>query len=252
MSLVLACSRGILARMSPAWTRSPCLTSRWAPEGQEVLLQQDRAFLAVLVLGLADRVEDLDPGLHLLVLGLDDDLAHEARDLVLGVLHRHLPDDVLEVDDARLLGQDEGVEGIPFGEDLPGLDLLPVVDEDLRPVGDLIVLDLPVPVVHDGDVGRPVDDDEVTVLALDGPDVVEAEAPVVLGLEARLLLLAHGDAADVERPHRQLRAGLADGLGGDDADRLAELDEVAARPCSGRSRAGRRRAWPRTSGGSGS
>ena len=32
-----------------------------------------------------------------------------------------------------------------------------------------------------------------------------------------------GDAAGVERPHRQLRAGLADRLRGDDADRVADL-----------------------------
>ena len=36
-----------------------------------------------------------------------------------------------------------------------------------------------------------------------------------------------GDAAGVERPHGELRAGLADGLGGDDADRLALVDELA-------------------------
>ena len=40
---------------------------------------------------------------------------------------------------------------------------------------------------------------------------------------------ARGDAAGVERPHGQLRARLADGLGGDDADRLAETDHVAGR-----------------------
>ena len=38
-----------------------------------------------------------------------------------------------------------------------------------------------------------------------------------------------GDATGVERPHRQLRAGLADGLRGDDADRLADADELAGR-----------------------
>ena len=38
-----------------------------------------------------------------------------------------------------------------------------------------------------------------------------------------------GDAAGVERAHRQLGAGLADRLGGDDADRLAGADEVAGR-----------------------
>src|SRR3712207_8349505 len=33
----------------------------------------------------------------------------------------------------------------------------------------------------------------------------------------------------VEGPHRQLRARLADGLGGDDADRLADVDRAPGR-----------------------
>src|SRR5690606_14232307 len=36
-----------------------------------------------------------------------------------------------------------------------------------------------------------------------------------------------GHTTGVERPHRQLRAGLTDRLGGDDADGLAELDRLA-------------------------
>ena len=36
-----------------------------------------------------------------------------------------------------------------------------------------------------------------------------------------------GDATGVERTHGELRAGLTDRLGGDDADRLAEVDELA-------------------------
>ena len=36
-----------------------------------------------------------------------------------------------------------------------------------------------------------------------------------------------GDAAGVERPHRELGARLTDGLGRDDPDRLAEVNEVA-------------------------
>ena len=36
-----------------------------------------------------------------------------------------------------------------------------------------------------------------------------------------------GDAAGVERPHRELGARLADRLGGDDADRLAGGDHLA-------------------------
>ena len=37
------------------------------------------------------------------------------------------------------------------------------------------------------------------------------------------------DAAGVERPHRELGSRLADGLGGDHADRLAELDAATGR-----------------------
>src|SRR5262249_60241123 len=37
------------------------------------------------------------------------------------------------------------------------------------------------------------------------------------------------DAADVERAHRELRAWLTDRLRRDDADRLADVDDVAAR-----------------------
>ena len=35
------------------------------------------------------------------------------------------------------------------------------------------------------------------------------------------------DATGVEGTHGELRAGLADGLGGDDADSLTELDHLA-------------------------
>src|SRR5205085_11244987 len=38
-----------------------------------------------------------------------------------------------------------------------------------------------------------------------------------------------GHTAGVERPHRKLRARLADRLGGDDADRVADLAHLARR-----------------------
>ena len=54
--------------------------------------------------------------------------------------------------------------------------------------------------------------------------------PFVARLERALLdLAARRRAADVERAHRELRARLADRLAGDDADRLADVDLVAAR-----------------------
>ena len=58
---------------------------------------------------------------------------------------------------------------------------------------------------------------------------VVTDGAVVLGLDLRNLEHAGRRAADVERPHRELRAGFADGLRGDDADGLAELDQAAGR-----------------------
>src|SRR3712207_3054991 len=63
---------------------------------------------------------------------------------------------------------------------------------------------------------RSLDDVEFDVL--DGA----VHARLVLGR-----LFEAGRAADVERAHRQLRAGLADGLRGDDADGLADVHGLA-------------------------
>ena len=52
---------------------------------------------------------------------------------------------------------------------------------------------------------------------------------------------AAGDAADVEGAQGELRARLADGLGGDDADGLADVDQLCPWPGCGRSTWRRRR-----------
>src|SRR3546814_7860555 len=49
------------------------------------------------------------------------------------------------------------------------------------------------------------------------------------GFDRVLLRATLGSAADVEGPHRELGAWLADRLGGDHADRLADVDDRAAR-----------------------
>src|SRR5690606_29108871 len=63
-------------------------------------------------------------------------------------------------------------------------------------------------------------DDDVPVVDLDGAFLDR--------LDAGLLRPSLRRAADVERAHRELRARLTDRLGGDDADRLADVDGGAA------------------------
>ena len=55
-----------------------------------------------------------------------------------------------------------------------------------------------------------VEDDPVAVERLHGSEVVELERAIVLRLDDRLFEGLAGRAADVERPHGQLGAGLAD------------------------------------------
>src|SRR3954452_594646 len=177
----------------------------------------------------------------------------------------------------------------PVGDRVAGADLLAVLDQQLRAVGDrVLALHHVLGTDHDAELGagkealhrggdiargrRPGEDlvglDEVAGcreqlgairqldrgverlaarhldlaarLAVDDLDdaVDVADLGLALG-DARLEQLFDtrqalrdvlaGDAAGVERPHRELRARLADGLGGDDADRLADADHLAGR-----------------------
>ena len=53
--------------------------------------------------------------------------------------------------------------------------------------------------------------------------IVEANHARPLHLDAGRCGGARGSATDVERAHGELGAGLTDGLGGDHADRLADI-----------------------------
>src|SRR3972149_2419458 len=78
------------------------------------------------------------------------------------------------------------------------------------------------PIVHAYHLAVPVQHHEVLVPVLDRAHVVVLHDSGVLGLVLGSLHDPAGRTADVERPHGQLRAGLADRLGGDDAHRFPE------------------------------
>ncbi len=64
------------------------------------------------------------------------------------------------------------------------------------------------------------------VAAMHHGEVQEPDEAAVARLELRLLLNTGGGSADVEGTHGELRAGFADGLRGDDADRFAQFDHA--------------------------
>ena len=178
-------------------------------------------------LGVA-RLEDGHPLEHLADDHLDvlvvDRHTLAAVDL-LDLLHEVLLHPARTEDPQDLLGVDSADDEL-----LPDLDVVALADEQPSPLGDRVA-DLLRAVIRD--------DHELAgllgVLDLD-PAGSLTDRGVALG-RTRLEQLDHaretvrdvlaGDAAGVEGPHRQLGAGLADGLRGDDADRFTDVHELA-------------------------
>src|SRR2546426_1133357 len=196
----------------------------------DVLAARDQVLLGLAVVGANDDLPHaLDEPTHFnpAIDVLDDDLAREARDLVELLAHGHAFHDVLVLHLARELGQDRVGERIPLDEDRPRLDPLLRLDLQLGAVHDRVALALPPALVGHADLAVTVGGHEVAVAVHDGAEVVELHHARALRLVLGRLDDAAGRAADVERPHRELRAGLADGLRGDDADGLAQLGQAA-------------------------
>ena len=99
-------------------------------------------------------------------------------------------------------------------------------------VGHLVLLELAALGVHDGDFAVALQGDQALVaFGVRAPRTAlrsrYSTVPAGDGLDVALDHRAGGDAAGVERTHGELRARLADRLGGDDADGQAFLDQLA-------------------------
>src|SRR6185503_1346835 len=177
--------------------------------------------------GIGVSAHDDDARLQLALGVLDDDLALEAGDLVELLAHGDAFHDVLVLRLAGELGEDRVGERIPLDQHGPGLDLLVVLHLDLGAVHARVALALAAALVGHGDLAVAVGGDQVAVTVDDGPEVVELHHARALGLVLGGLHDAARGAADVERPHGELGARLADRLRGDDADGLAQLGQAA-------------------------
>ncbi len=136
-------------------------------------------------------------------------------------------DHVLEPRHTGLFGDDRQGEGVPFEQLGAALDHIAVLDVQLGAIGQLVGRPFLTGFVQDGNLHVPADDDLLAVDVLQDVAVAELDLAFLAGFQERLLATL-GHAADVEGPHRQLGAGFADRLGGDDADRFADVDQRAA------------------------
>src|SRR5215475_1098613 len=171
---------------------------------------------------------DLDARLALLVGRVHDDRARQAGHLVDLFVNGDVLDQVAPMHRPADLGQDrEGVR-VPLGDLLALLDVPAVGDVQRSAISDRITFDLAPAVVDDQHRAVAVHGDDPAFSAFDRVEVVVFDVTARAGFVRRLLGDLRRRAADVESAHRQLRAGLADALGGDDADRLADVHDL---PC---------------------
>src|SRR4030095_11668683 len=183
--------------------------------------------------GLAVLVLDRDTRPLVEILAVDDDAGRQTGAIVDLLFHGDGLEHVAELRRAADLGEHRDRVGIPFGDQIAGLDRLAVAHLELGAVDDRGAFALALAArfgdLDDRDFAVAVHHHQVAALVGHGIEVDELEDTVVACLERGLLGAPARRAADVERAHGELRAGLADRLRRDDADRLTEVDHVPAR-----------------------
>ncbi len=173
-------------------------------------------------------VEQLDQGSQVLAVrralfGVDDHQGGEPRYFVRLALNGNAVDEVFEPQGSRYLGDDRVGMGIPARHHLAAPRHIAVSDLERRAVRDLIALLLQAHLVGHRQLAGPGHGHQVAAEVSHGLDIVEMDGAGGFDLD---IVGGHGPgcrATDMEGAHGQLGSGLADGLGGDDAHRLAHV-----------------------------
>src|SRR6266700_238405 len=158
---------------------------------------------------------------------VDDDALGDTGGFIERFRDRLAFDQVLEPDRALDFGENGTGVRIPFRDALAALEHVAFVDVHARAV--LNAVGRTLGAVGVGDRNDHVADhrDQMTFAVLGDGLVLDRHLAVEVRFDERLLVDLRR-AADVERAHRQLRAGFADRLCRDDADRLTMVDRRAA------------------------
>src|SRR6185369_15433369 len=183
------------------------------------------AWHEVTLVGLAALHDDCR--LTFFVRRIHHDETREAGDFVHFFVEGRAFVQVLEGYGAADFGQDrEGVR-IPLNQDLAKLNRSSFFHLDAGAINHLVAFLFATLLVDDHDGTVAVHHDQIARLGADGLQVDEANDTVVLGIEARLLADSRCGTTDVEGTHGELRARFADGLGSDDTDCFAQLDQAS-------------------------
>ena len=186
--------------------------------------QRQRIVLEVIT-GIIDDVR----GRRLrLILRLDNDLLLQARRLVALHLIRRVFHEALELDLTGDLGNDHGVERVPFDDHVALLHGIAIIEEQLGSIRDIVCHEDNLRVrVYQTHLGQTADDNLeflAVLLGIDRTQLLNLKDHVVIFTRQAVLRSDVGrDTTDVERTQRQLRTRLTDRLRGDDTDHLTFL-----------------------------
>ena len=157
-----------------------------------------------------------------------DDALGDAGRFVDHLGHGPVFDQVLVLHGTGLLGDHRAERGVPLGDAVAAADDMAALAQQMRAIGHAVRGKLAPVHVEDRDLARARQRQVPPARVDDRRHVAELDGAVDRRFEVRLLVELRR-AADVEGPHRQLGARLADRLGGDHADRFADVDRRAAR-----------------------
>ena len=159
---------------------------------------------------------------------LHDQVPHVAAGVFFGV-HRFAFDEILVADLAGNFGEDRDAVRIPLAKDRAGGRVLVLFDEEVGAGGHLVFLQFAALGIQEQNFAVAGEHDVLALVVADDFHAGELHDAAFLGLDFALFDGVGRGSADVEGPHRKLRARLADALRADDAHRHPLLDEAAGR-----------------------
>jgi hypothetical protein len=108
----------------------------------------------------------------------------------------------MEFDGPRLLADNKRVEGIPLCKFLMRFDFLHIIDKNVGSVRNLIMLDLTLPVVEDGDTRAPIHNNDGALFIDNGFEIIaELDDSIIFCFQLGSFGAAHSDPTHMEGPH---------------------------------------------------
>ena len=156
---------------------------------------------------------------------LNNDHVLRAGGLIDLLLHGHALDDIEEPDQSRLLRDDGHIVCIPLDEHVALLDHSTIGNGDNGADHDGMRVEFLAVRSEQADSTVLIQNDVVAIAQRHDAQIIVPNLRILLGLDLRLLVSTGGDAADVEGTHGELRSRFTDGLGCDDANGFALLDQ---------------------------